>query len=87
MNNRSETIKLEFPIQLADRALEEVTMRRPTMSDLRKNPVKGPGDIEGEMKQIGALCDLRLEEIDQMDAADYGRLQDVYVRFRAPTER
>lgn len=87
MSNRSETIKLEFPIQLADRILEEVTMRRPTMIDLRKNPVKGPGDIEGEMKQIGALCGLRLEEIDLMDAADYGRLQDAYIRFRTPAER
>jgi hypothetical protein len=86
MSNRSETIKLEIPIQLADRLLEEVTMRRPAMSDLRKHPVKGPGDIEGEMKQIGALCGLRLEEMDQMDAADYGRLQDAYLRFRTPTE-
>ena len=86
MTIRSETIKLEFPIQLADRLLEEVTMRRPAMVDLRKNPVKGPGDIEGEMKQMGALCGLRLEEMDLMDAADYGRLQDVYVRFRTPAE-
>ena len=87
MNNRSETIKLEFPIQLADRLLEEVIMRRPTMADIRKYPLKGPGDVEGEMKQIGALCDLRLEEMDLMDAADYGRLQDAYVRFRTATER
>ena len=87
MSNRSETIKLEIPIQLADRTLEEVTMRRPTMLDVRKNPVKGYGDVEGEMKQIGALCDLRLEEMDLMDAADYGRLQDIYLRFRTPTER
>lgn len=86
MSELSATIKLEFPIGLADRTLEEVTMRRPAMSDLRKHPVKGPGDIEGEMKQIGALCGLRLEEIDLMDAADYGRLQDAYVRFRTPAE-
>ncbi len=87
MSNRTETIKLEFPIQLADRLLEEVTMRRPTMLDLRKHPVSGPGDIGGEMKQLGALCDLRVEEMDLMDAADYGRLQDIYIRFRTPTER
>ena len=87
MTTRNETIKLDYPIQLADRLLEEVTMRRPTMSDLRKNPVSGPGDIEGEMKQIGVLCGLRLEELDAMDASDYTRLQDVYVRFRTPSER
>lgn len=83
---KTATIKLEFPIQLADRTLEEVTLRRPTMLDLRKHPVSGPGDIEGEMKQIGALCGLRLEEMDMMDSADYGRLQDAYIRFRTTTE-
>ena len=87
MSNRSETIKLEFPIQLADRLLEEVTMRRPTMLDIRKNPLKGHGDTEGEMKQFAVLCSLRLEEMDLMDSADYTRLQNVYVRFRTPTER
>ena len=87
MNNRSETVILDFPVQLADRRLEEVTIRRPTMADLRKYPLKGPGDIEGEMKQIGALCELRLEEMDMIDSADYTRLQDAYVRFRTPAER
>ena len=85
--NRSEIIKLEFPIQLADRVLEEVIMRRPTMADLRKHPISSSGDIEGEMKQMAALCNLRMEELDFMDAADYTRLQDAYVRFRTPTER
>jgi len=85
MNKRSETIKLEFPIQLADKLLEEVTMRRPTMSDLRKYRIKTTDDLEGEMKQLSALCSLRLEELDMMDAADYARLQDMYVRFRTPS--
>lgn len=84
---KSETIKLEFPIQLADRTLEEVTIRRPTMLDLRKHPVKGIGDIAGEMKQMCALTGLRLEEMDMMDAADYFRLQEVYLQFRAPADR
>ncbi len=83
---KTETIKLEFPIQLADRLLEEVTMRRPTMLDLRKHPVKGIGDITGEMKQMCALTGLRLEEMDMMDSADYARLQEVYLRFRTPAD-
>ena len=81
-----ETIKLKFPKQLADRMLEEVTIRRPIMADLRKYPVKGPGDIEGEMRQLGALCGLTLEEMDLLDSFDYGRLQEAYVRFRTATD-
>ena len=83
---RSKTITLDFPIQLADRLLEETTMRRPTMKDLRLNRIKGPEDVEGEFKLFCALTGLRAEEMDGMDAADYARLQDAYVSFRTPAE-
>jgi hypothetical protein len=84
---RSETITLEYPIQLADRLLDEVTMRRPTMKDVRDLRVKGPEDVAGEMKLIAAVCGLRMEELEKMDAADYSRLQNLYVRFRTPAEQ
>jgi hypothetical protein len=84
---RSETLTLEFPIQLADRLLTEVTMRRPTMKDLRNHRIKGPDDTEGEFRQFAALCGLRPEEMEGMDAADYARFQNLYVRFRTPSER
>jgi hypothetical protein len=84
---RSETIVLDFPIQLADRLVTEVTMRRPTMKDLREYPVRGSEDTEGEFKQFAALTGLRPEELEGMDAADYARLQDLYVRFRTPSKR
>jgi len=77
-----ETITLHFPVRLADRNLTEVTMRRPTMGDLRRNPVNGPQDLAGEMKLLGVLCGLRLEEIEQMDMADYARLTAAFERFR-----
>lgn len=84
---RSETITLEFPVQLADRMLTEVTMRRPTMKDLRQHPVAGVNDLTGELRLIGHLCGLRLEEIEQMDMADYRRLTDTFDRFRTASGR
>jgi hypothetical protein len=84
---RSETITLDYPAQLADRLLTEVTMRRPLMKDVRRFRVKGPEDVEGEIRQLAHLCGLRQEEMEEMDAADYSRLQDLYVRFRTPSER
>ncbi|MDR2054349.1 MAG: phage tail assembly protein [Desulfovibrio sp.] len=83
---RSETIRLDYPAQLADKLLTEVTIRRPVMKDLRLNPVKSGEDLVGEMKLIGALCGLRLEEIEQLDSADYGRLTDIFVRFRTASK-
>lgn len=84
---REETIVLDYPVQLADRLLEEVVMRRPTMGVLRKHRIKGEQDVDGEMKLFGTLTGLRMEELEGMDAADYARLQDTYIRFRTPTER
>lgn len=84
---RSETIALDYPVQLADRLLTEVVMRRPAMKDLRRNPVKGAEDLTGEMKLIGALCGLRLEEIEEMDSADYERLTTAFTRFRSASGR
>ena len=83
---KSKTIPLDFPIQLADRLLDTATMRRPTMKDLRLNRIKGPEDVDGEFKLFCALTGLRPEEMDEMDSADYARLQDVYVYFRTPSE-
>lgn len=84
---KSATIHLDFPIQLADRVLENVTVRRPVMKDLRLNRIKGPEDVEGEFKLFCALTGLRPEEMDEVDSADYARLQDAYVAFRTPAEQ
>lgn len=84
---KAEKVPLDYPIQLADRKLAEVTMRRPTMRDIREHPVLGPHDVAGEMGLFAALTNTRVEEIEGMDSADYARLQDLYTRFRTPTER
>ncbi|MCL2103283.1 MAG: phage tail assembly protein [Syntrophorhabdaceae bacterium] len=60
-------------VQLADRLLVEITMRRPTMRD---HPIKGL------MNLLGSLCGLRLEEIERMDMADYRKVTDAFDRFR-----
>lgn len=83
MKPKTEAITLSFPLQLADRELVSVTMRRPTMGDILDHPINGNGDIAGEMQLIGALCGLKQEDLRLMDAEDYWRLQDQLVRFRA----
>lgn len=84
---REEIIVLDYPIQLADRLLEQVTMKRPSMKVLRQHLVNGDQDVEGEMKHFCVLTGLRMEELEEMDAADYARLQETYVRFRTPSKR
>ncbi|UQZ90697.1 hypothetical protein C4J81_16400 [Deltaproteobacteria bacterium Smac51] len=83
---KTKTIDLEFPIQLADRLLEQVIMTRPTMGQLKKNRPKGQEDLESEMRLFCSLTRLKMEEIEMLDYDDYTRLQDAYTSFRRSTE-
>lgn len=85
MKDRTVVVELDFPIQLADRLLDKISLRRPTMKDLRINPIKGQDDVAGEMRHFGALTGLKLEELDMLDIADYQKLQEAYISFRTPT--
>lgn len=80
---RSAVVPLNYPVQLADRQLTEVTMRRPNMGDLLDHEPKAPDDVASELELIGILCGLIPSEMRLLDATDYARLQDQYVRFRA----
>lgn len=80
---RSAVVPLKYPVQLADRQLTEVTMRRPNMGDLLDHEPKTPEDVASELELIGILCGLKPTEMRLLDATDYARLQDQYVRFRA----
>ncbi|WP_300908881.1 phage tail assembly protein [uncultured Desulfovibrio sp.] len=82
-SSRSAVVILNYPVQLADRQLAEVTMRRPNMGDLLDHEPKAPDDVASELELIGILCGLKPSEMRLLDATDYARLQDQYVRFRA----
>lgn len=82
MKAKTATITLEYPVQLADKMLEAVTMRRPTMGDVLDNPVKGELDFAGEMQLYATLCDLRTEDMRGLDPLDYQKLQEQYALFR-----
>lgn len=82
-SSRSAVVALNYPVQLADRQLTEVTMRRPNMGDLLDHEPKAPDDVASELELIGILCGLKPSEMRLLDATDYARLQDQYVRFRA----
>jgi len=83
----SATIRLNYPLNLADRTAREVTMRRPSLGDLLDYEPKRTDDVEGEAVLIGILCGLRIEELRGLDSTDYERLQMQYLRFRAVPEQ
>lgn len=83
--DKTATITLDYPIQLADRLLTEVTMRRPTLGILMEYPVNDARDYAGESKLYAALCGLNAEDLREMDAEDYSKLQLQFMNFRSAT--
>lgn len=74
-------ITLKFPVQLADRTLSTIAMRRPNLGDMMDFPIRN-GGIEEEAALVGALTGLRTEDLRGLDMEDYERLQDQLLAFR-----
>ena len=83
----TKTITLEFPVQLADRQLTEVTIRRPIMRDMLKHKMDQHSGLAEEMALIADLSGLVREELELFDTHDYEKLQTQLIRFRESAER
>ena len=81
---KNATVKLDYPVQLADRLLEEITMRRPTMREQIDFPLGETANFEMEMKLYARLSGLDYEDLLQLDMNDYEKLQEQFVTFRKP---
>ena len=75
-------ITLDYPVHLADRELENVTMRRPSVGDLMDFPVNATTGLKEELALVAHLCELHVDDLRLMDSEDYGRLQKQLLRFR-----
>lgn len=82
LKERTVTITLDFPMDLADRKIEEIIIRRPTMGDLVDYPVNQTTNLEDEMALVAHLTDMHADDLRRMDAEDYGKLQMQLLLFR-----
>ena len=81
-HTQKATIKLDYPVQLADRLLTEVIMRRPNVGDLLDHPVRKDSSLADEARMLCSLTGLVEEDMRLIDAADYDKLQDQLALFR-----
>ena len=79
----NETIKLAYPFSIAGKPVTELSVRRPKVKDLRNASRYGSTPAEQEVGLLSALTGCVPEDLDEMDAADYGKLQS---RFRDMVE-
>ncbi len=77
-------VKLSHPIEVGTRTIAEVTIRRPKVRDLRameKAREPGASEIDQGVAMAATLCDLPLEAMDEMDAADFASISEVLGGF------
>lgn len=90
MDERREVeITLKYPVQLADRKLTQVVMRRPTVRDMLDAKVLTPNykGLEDDIVLYARLCGLVPEEIKLLDYSDYNNIQEQFFRFRGVSHR
>jgi len=71
-------IALKHPFTAGGKKVEGLTMRRPTVKDLRTMGRFGTTDEEKEIGLIASLAGLVPEDMDAMDMADYKELQSSF---------
>lgn len=77
-------VTLARPLQLEDRFVTEVTIRRPKVRDLRAlEKAREPGftELDQGIAMAAALCDLPLAAMDEMDASDFAAISEVLGGF------
>lgn len=83
MDKRKEAvINLDFPVQLADRELTQVTMRRPVMKDMVNHDVTRDSSLKTTVALLADLCGMPPDELELLDTVDFEKLQDQLLQFR-----
>tara|TARA_Y100000031_G_scaffold133085_1_gene154638 strand:- start:182 stop:478 length:297 start_codon:yes stop_codon:yes gene_type:complete len=75
-------IHLDFPIEVDGADVSKLTMRRAKVRDHKQAGLTaGTNQQDYEIHLFANLCDLPVESFDDMDYADYEKVQEAYRGF------
>lgn len=78
----TKTIKLTVPFEWEGRKINELTVRRPKVRDIRETETDpDKADIDRGILMTALLTDLPPEAIEEMDAADFMSVSEVVQGF------
>lgn len=78
----TETIILTIPIQINGVTTDRLVMRRPKLKDIRNaSKVAGKDEEEQEIRLFSSLTDCAPSDLEELDYADYGKLQAAFQRM------
>lgn len=74
-------IKLQYPIKLDGATINEISLRRPNVKDMRVARITGKDDATQELNLIANLSQLTPDAIDSLDMADFVAVQKALAGF------
>ncbi len=76
-----QKIKLTEPIKIDGTLVSELTLRRPKIRDRLAVERMGNIDAEKEVALIANLASISREAVEELDLADYSKIQEVLQGF------
>jgi hypothetical protein len=75
-----ETIQLSYPVEVSGVKVDRLTLRRPKVRDTQAAEKAGNGQAY-DVALLAALCDVEPSAIQDLDLADFKKLQEVVQGF------
>lgn len=76
-----QTIKLQAPITIDNVTYDELNIRRPKVRDRLAVERMKKTDAEKEIAMIANLAEVDIRVIEELDLADYGKIQQGFADF------
>lgn len=80
-------IKLAYPITVDGATLNEISLRRPTVKDMRVARVTGKDDAAQEINLIANLAQITTDAVESLDMADFVKVQKALAGFFGLSEK
>lgn len=77
-------VRLNQPVMVDGETLQEISLRRPKVRDRLAVERMGHSDAEKEVALIANLAELPPSTIEELDLADYAKVQGVLQDFLLP---
>jgi hypothetical protein len=81
-----QKIKLTETIKIDGVVISELTLRRPKVRDRLAVERLGNSDAEKEVALIANLADIPKDAVEDLDLADYAKIQEVLQGFLLPSD-
>ncbi len=81
-----QKIKLTETIKIDGVVISELTLRRPKVRDRLAVERLGNSDAEKEVALIANLADIPKDAVEELDLADYAKIQEAFQGFLLPSD-